>query len=115
MPHAGEPRQRLWHVRARQVVLATGAHERSMIFANNDRPGVMLANAAQEYVNRYAVRPGRTAVVFTNNDSAYDVALDLVAGGVAVAALVDVREAVGPSLSKSLAAGRYSSTGLVRR
>ena len=103
MPRAGEPRQRLWHVRARQVVLATGAHERSMIFADNDRPGVMLANAAQEYVNRYAVRPGRTAVVFTNNDSAYDVALDLVAGGVPVAALVDVREAVGPSLSKSLA------------
>jgi sarcosine oxidase subunit alpha len=102
-PRAGEPRQRLWHVRARQVVLATGAHERSMIFANNDRPGVMLANAAQEYVNRYAVRPGRTAVVFTNNDSAYEVALDLAAGGVPVSALVDVREDVARSLSNSLA------------
>jgi sarcosine oxidase subunit alpha len=103
MPHAGEPRQRLWHVRARQVVLATGAHERSMIFANNDRPGVMLANGAQEYVNRYAVRPGRTAVVFTNNDSAYEVAIDLAAGGVPVAALVDIREAVSPALRNGLA------------
>jgi heterotetrameric sarcosine oxidase alpha subunit len=103
MPRAGEPRQRLWHVRARQVVLATGAHERSMIFANNDRPGVMLANGAQEYVNRYAVRPGRTAVVFTNNDSAYEVAIDLVAGGVPVAALVDIREAVSPTLRNGLA------------
>ena len=103
MPRAGEPRQRLWHVVARRVVLATGAHERSMMFANNDRPGVMLANAAQDYVNRYAVRPGTTAVVFTNNDSAYEVALDLAAGGVPVAALVDVREDVGPSLPKTLA------------
>ena len=103
-PRSGEPRQRLWHVHARQVVLATGAHERSMIFANNDRPGVMLAGAAQDYVNRFAVRPGRTAVVFTNNDSAYEVALDLAASGVTVAALVDAREGVGSSLSTSLEA-----------
>ena len=87
----GEPRQRLWHLQARQVVLATGAHERSMVFADNDQPGVMLASAARGYVNRFAVRPGDRAVVFTNNDSAYEAALDLVAGGVAVRAIVDVR------------------------
>ena len=51
----GRVRQRLWKVRARQVVLATGAHERPLVFRNNDRPGVMLASAAQSYVNRYAV------------------------------------------------------------
>jgi sarcosine oxidase subunit alpha len=90
-PRPGEPRQRLWHVRARQVVLATGAHERSMLFANNDRPGVMLAGAAQTYVNRFAVRPGHTAVVYANNDSGYAAALDLAAGGVRVAAFVDTR------------------------
>jgi sarcosine oxidase subunit alpha len=114
VPRAGEPRQRLWHVRARQVVLATGAHERSMVFANNDRPGVMLAHAAQEYMNRYAVRPGRSAVVFTNNDSAYDVAIDLAAGGVAVSALVDVRDDAAGPMSKSLAqAGIRRLTGSV--
>ena len=85
------PRQRLWKVRAKQVVLATGALERPLVFANNDRPGVMLAAAARTYVNRYGVKPGNRAVVVTNNDSAYEAALDLAASGVAVAALADLR------------------------
>ncbi|MCC6470111.1 MAG: sarcosine oxidase subunit alpha family protein [Alphaproteobacteria bacterium] len=99
-PHA--PRQRLWHVRARRVVLATGANERSMAFGNNDRPGVMLASAARAYVNRYAARPGKRAVVFTNNDSAYAAAATLSAGGVEVAAVVDVRPQVEPRLLETL-------------
>ena len=93
LPHRerrGRVRQRLWKVRAKQVVLATGAHERPLVFRNNDRPGVMLASAAQSYVNRYAVRPGSSAVVFTNNDTAYDPALDLADAGLRVT-VVDVR------------------------
>ena len=86
----GRVRQRLWKVRARRVVLATGAHERPLVFRNNDRPGVMLASAAQSYINRYAVRPGSNAVVFTNNDTAYDPALDLADAGARVT-VVDVR------------------------
>ena len=86
----GRVRQRLWKVRARRVVLATGAAERPLVFRNNDRPGVMLASAAQGYVNRYAVRPGTNAVVFTNNDTAYDPAIDLADAGLRVT-LVDVR------------------------
>jgi len=84
-------RERVWRVRAKQVVLATGAIERPLVFANNDRPGVMQASAVSTYLNRYAVRPARRAVVFTNNDSAYRTALDLYAAGVAVAAVVDAR------------------------
>jgi sarcosine oxidase subunit alpha len=87
--HGG--REKLWQVRAQQVVLATGAAERPMIFANNDRPGIMLASAVSIYTNRYAVKPGSRAVVFTNNDSAYQSALDLKAAGVDVVALVDAR------------------------
>ena len=87
-PHL--PRQRLWKVRARQVVLATGALERPLVFAGNDRPGIMLASAVRTYLNRYAVRPGRRAVVFTNNDSAYRTALDLQRAGVGVS-VVDLR------------------------
>ena len=85
------PRQRLWMVRARQVIIAAGAFERPLVFHNNDRPGVMLASAVSAYVNRYAVAPGKRAVVCTNNDSAYQTALDLVAAGIPVAAVVDVR------------------------
>ena len=84
------PRQRLWKVRAVQVVLATGAHERPLVFRDNDRPGVMLASAAQAYVNRFAVRPGNQAVVVTNNDSAYGVACDLSDAGIQVT-MVDLR------------------------
>lgn len=84
-------RERLWRVRARQVVLAQGAFERPLAFCNNDRPGVMLASAVSDYLNRYGVRPGKRGVVFTNNDSAYEVAADLQHAGVALSAIVDCR------------------------
>ncbi|WSQ13981.1 sarcosine oxidase subunit alpha family protein [Streptomyces sp. NBC_01231] len=87
----GVSRQRLWHIRARQVVLATGAHERPLVFAGNDRPGVMLAGAVRAYLNRYAVAPGSRAVVSTTNDSAYDTVADLHAAGIDIAAVVDAR------------------------
>ena len=87
---AGRPRQRLWKVRAAQVVMATGAHERPLVFRDNDRPGIMLASAAQTYLNRYAVRPGNETVVVTNNDSAYAVACDLSDAGIRVT-MVDLR------------------------
>lgn len=90
-PSTGVSRRRLWHIRARQVVLATGAHERPLVFAGNDRPGVMLAAAVRTYLNRYAVAPGSRAVVSTTNDSAYDTVADLHAAGIDIAAVVDAR------------------------
>ena len=104
----GVPRQRLWLVRARQVILASGAHERPIVFADNDRPGVMLADAARTYANRYGVLAGRRAVVATGNDSAYGAALDLQAAGVTVAAVFDLRPAggtPGPLARQAAAAG----------
>jgi len=82
---------RLWQIGAKRVVLATGAHERPLIFANNDRPGIMLAGAARTYVNRYGVAPGKRAVIFTNNDSTDAAAADLKRAGIVVEAIVDVR------------------------
>lgn len=84
-------RQRLWQIQTQQAILATGASERPLVFSHNDRPGVMLASAARCYVNRYGVQPGRNAVLFTNNDSAYATAFDLMQAGVAVKAIVDLR------------------------
>ena len=84
--------ERLWQVRAKQVVLAGGAIERPLVFTNNDRPGVMLAGALRSYVTRYGVKPGSQAVIFTNNDDAYRSALDLHAAGIKVAAVIDLRE-----------------------
>ena len=84
------PEQRLWHVRAKRIVIATGALERWIVFPDNDRPGILLASAARSYLHRQALAPSR-GVVFTTNDDAYRTALDWHAFGVTVAAIVDTR------------------------
>jgi len=88
---AERPRQRFWRVRARHVVIATGAIERPLVFDGNDRPGVMLASAGRSYLNRHAALVGRRIVFFTNNDSAYAAALDLARAGAEIACIADVR------------------------
>ncbi|MFP6773636.1 MAG: 2Fe-2S iron-sulfur cluster-binding protein [Alphaproteobacteria bacterium] len=88
------PRQIRWLLRAGRVVLAAGAIERPLVFANNDRPGIMLASAAAGYVREFAVRPGKRAVIVTNNDSAYAVAETLAKAGMEISAIVDHRHMV---------------------
>jgi len=92
--------KRFWKVRAKEVVLATGAIEQPLVFMNNDRPGAMLAGAAMEYVNRYAVKPRDSMVVATNNDSAYAVAFSLHDNGVRVPAIVDVRTNIANNIAQ---------------
>jgi sarcosine oxidase subunit alpha len=108
------PRQRLWTVRAREIVLATGAIERPLVFPGNDRPGVMLAGAVRTYLNRFAVAPGRRAVVLAGCDDAWRTALGLAAAGVEVAAIVDPREnAEGPLAVAARGAGMEVMPGHV--
>ena len=76
-------------LRAKKVVLATGAAETPLLFEDNDRPGVMLASAAQRLINLYAIRPGATAVVATENGRGYTAVLDLMDAGVTIAAVID--------------------------
>lgn len=85
--------QRLWHVRAKRVVLATGAFERPLAFAHNDRPGVMLSQAVRTYVRRFGVLPGQRVVIATNNDDAYLTAAALRDAGAEVIAVLDSRPA----------------------
>lgn len=92
-PTAGEPWQRLWRIRAPRLILATGSLERPLVFPDNDRPGIMLAQAVRHYLNRYAVLAGKRAVVMTNNDEAYRTALDLQRAGAEVPAVLDLRGA----------------------
>lgn len=86
--------ERVWHVRARNVVLATGAHERPVAFAGNDRPGVMLAGAARTYVERAGVLPGERAVILTTNDTTTALTASLSSAGAEVVAILDVRAGV---------------------
>jgi len=88
---SGEPRHRHWTIRAGKVVLATGAFERPLVFPGNDRPGIMLASAAERYAAEFGVLPGEKAAVFTNNDGAYASALALREAGCSIVTIVDVR------------------------
>ena len=108
----GAPRHRLWKVRARQVVLATGAIERPIPFANNDRPGIMLASTVRALIERWSVSPGLVGVVFTNNDDAYRTAAALKRAGVAVARVIDARgNPEGPLIDAARGMGIEMSFG----
>ena len=87
----GSSRQRIHRVRAARVVLATGAHERPLVYGNNDLPGNMLAGAVSTYLRRYAVAPGRRLLLSVNNDHAYRAALDWLDAGLDVVAIADAR------------------------
>jgi sarcosine oxidase subunit alpha len=100
-PDPHQPRERLWQVRAGRVILATGAIERHMVFADNDRPGIMLASAARTYLNHHGVAVGRNVGVYTASDSAYHAAFDLKRAGVNVPVIVDARASVGAELAET--------------
>jgi sarcosine oxidase subunit alpha len=105
-------RQRLHRIRAKAVVLATGAIERPLVFGNNDLPGVMLAQSVSVYINRYAVVPGERALIMTCNDSGYQAALDIQSAGRTVVAVVDSRHhAEGRLVQMARAAGIEIITG----
>lgn len=97
--------QRLWHVRAGQVILATGSIERPMAFAHNDRPGVMLSQAARTYVRRFGVLPGKRVVIATNNDDAYLTATALKDAGAEIVAILDARPDLSTAATSAQADG----------
>ena len=91
LPEGAGPRERLWQVRAKRVVLATGAIERPLLFRGNDRPEVMFASAARTWLNRYAVLPGRRAVLAASHDSGWHAAFELQDAGAVIVAITDLR------------------------
>lgn len=96
------PRERFWSVRTKKIILATGQIEQPLIFSNNDRPGIMLAGAASEYLHRYGVAAGSSVLIATNNDTAYAIATDLHRAGVEVRGVADSRRTIAPKLLSAL-------------
>ncbi|AXI53687.1 sarcosine oxidase subunit alpha [Sulfitobacter sp. JL08] len=90
-PAPGKPRQIFWRITSKRALLCAGAIERPIAFENNDRPGIMLAGAMRAYANRWAATPAHKVAVFTNNDDGHRTAVDLIAKGVTVAAVIDTR------------------------
>ncbi|SVA70601.1 uncharacterized protein METZ01_LOCUS123455, partial [marine metagenome] len=76
------PKQRLWYIRAKEVLISSGSIERPLVFGNNDTPGVMLSSAAKEYLKIYGVLVGKKPLVFTNNDSGYETAIEFKKNGI---------------------------------
>jgi len=89
-PSKFTPRQRLWYIRAKEVIISTGSIERPLVFGNNDRPGIMLSSAAKEYIKIYGVLVGKKPIIFTNNDTGYDTAIEFKKNGIDPL-VVDVR------------------------
>ena len=92
------PLETFWRIATKHAILCAGALERPVAFQNNDRPGIMTAGAVRAYLNRWAVAPGKAITVFANNDDAHRTAVDMMAAGVHVAAVIDSRsnaEALG--------------------
>jgi sarcosine oxidase subunit alpha len=110
-PAPTSPRERLWQLRAREVIVAAGAIERPPVFPGNDRPGIMLAGAARAYLNQYGVLPGRRIVLFAATDDAYRSALELRAAGAEIVVILDRRESMGASVADARAAGIRVETG----
>ena len=111
-PKIPGPRHRLWRIRARRIITATGAIERPLSFAGNDIPGVMLAGAVRDYLENYGVSPGELTLVVTNNDNAYLSAIALHEAGLTVPAIIDARpEATGALPQKARALGLRVETG----
>ena len=105
-PDTDGPRHRLWRIRAKQIITATGAIERPLSFAGNDVPGVILAAAVRDYVVNFGVSLGDRTVVVTNNDDAYRTALVLKRAGLEIPAIIDARKDVeGPLIDAVRALG----------
>ncbi len=98
VPAPFQPRQRLWKIVAKRAVLAAGSLDRPIVFGGNDRPGVMLAQAVETFVGRWAVAPAKTMAVFANNDAAWTTAFAAHDAGQTIAALIDTRRDVAPDL-----------------
>ena len=111
-PGDSRPRHRLWRIRCKQIIVATGAIERPLSFAGNDIPGVMLAAAVRDYVVNYGVSPGDRTVVVTNNDDAYRTAIVLKDAGLDIPIIIDARPKGGGILmDQAIAAGIRVETG----
>ena len=94
------PRHRLWRIRAKQIVIATGAIERPLSFPGNDVPGIMLASAVRDYAVNFGIAAGNKTAVYTNNDDAYRTAIILNQVGIEVPVIIDARVNGGGELAE---------------
>lgn len=82
--------ERSWMCGFDRLVLATGARDVALAFPGWELPGVMGANGFHALKTRYDVFAGRRLVVLGSGDLGLETALAALAGGLEVAAVVEV-------------------------
>ncbi len=97
--------ERLIHLRARRVVVATGAYEAPLLFPNNDLVGIMLSSAVQRLIHLHGITPGKVAVVIGSGQQRDEVVADLREAQICVVAAV-------PPESVVAATGKWRVTGI---
>ena len=113
VPAEHQPRQRMWTIRAKEVVVACGSQERPVVFDNNDMPGIMLSTAVRRYVDRFAAAPGKKIAICTNNDDAYETAALLKDKGIDVVVVCDVRAKASAAAKAAMKNGIRVELGVV--
>lgn len=113
LPKAHQPRQRMWTIRAAQVVIAAGSQERPMLFANNDKPGVMLGASVRKLIDRFGVAAGQNIAICTAHDDGYKTAALLQQAGVKIAVITDARDSLSAAAKEAQQAGLPVRTGRV--
>jgi sarcosine oxidase subunit alpha len=85
-------------VKAKSVICATGAYEKSLAFPNNDLPGIYGAGAVQTLMNVYGVKPGDRVLMVGAGNIGVIVSYQLLQAGIGVVAVLDAAPKIGAYL-----------------
>ncbi|MBN1155609.1 FAD-dependent oxidoreductase [candidate division KSB1 bacterium] len=88
-------KRKLNHVKAKAVIIATGASENMLTFPGNDLPGVYGAGAIQTLMNVYKVKPAERVLMVGAGNIGVIVSYQLLQAGVDVVAVVEATPKIG--------------------
>ena len=92
---AVERNEKLLRIKPKKIVIATGAYERTLIFENNDLPGVYGAGGVQTLMNVYGVKPGNRGLIVGSGNVGLILSYQLLQADVDVAAVVEAMPRIG--------------------
>ncbi len=86
---------KLLRIKAKKIIIATGAYERTLIFENNDLPGVYGAGGVQTLMNVFGIKPGNKGLIVGSGNVGLILTYQLLQAGVDVSAIVEAMPRVG--------------------
>ncbi|GAB6183732.1 FAD-dependent oxidoreductase [Thermodesulfovibrio hydrogeniphilus] len=86
---------KLLRIRPKKTIIATGAYERTLIFENNDLPGIYGAGGVQTLMNEQGILPGKNGLIIGSGNVGLILAYQLLQAGVKVAGIVEAMPKIG--------------------